>query len=219
MKFTLRILLFISLGLYSSLSLADKKDEKWNPLVEFYLAHEAGTFEFEDKTDSGSYDAMGVGFRGGYNFPYLFLGGEAYYSVPRYAGHQSLDSATRELYPLADSYALNYGGTAIIKLGALSLIGTIYFESKLNGTIENTDPFGEDGDYEYHGVGSRFAVELRLVKGLAIGVGFFHYSYDQYSLDKDVNTLTKADKADRPKLTLDGTSFTINYNIPIDFGK
>ena len=213
------ILIFLLFLVVSTLAEAKLKDEDWNPLVEGYVAHEAGNFKFENKVDEGSYDTVGVGLRGGYNFPYLFVGGEAYYALPSFGGHKSLTTSTRESYPLADNYSLNYGGTLILKLGPLHVVGTVYFKSKLNGTIENSDPFGADGDYNYHGFGSRLALDVRIYKGLSIGAGVFHYSYDKYSLDRDVKTLSPANKADRPALDLDGVSFTINYNLPITIGK
>ncbi|MCB0392438.1 MAG: hypothetical protein KDD58_14200, partial [Bdellovibrionales bacterium] len=58
-----------------------------------------------------------------------------------------------------------------------------------------------------------------LFKGLSIGAGYTTYTYDSYSLDKDVNTLTKVSNQDRPKLDVNGYIFTLNYNIPLDFNK
>ncbi|MCB0357540.1 MAG: hypothetical protein KDD40_11055 [Bdellovibrionales bacterium] len=216
-KYTLIFLILIS-PYFTQAADKDKKEEH-APLVEPYIGYEAGRYETETKIDKGSYSALGVGFRAGYNFPFLFIGGEAFFSLPNLGSENNLTGATREAYFLAEDSSVNYGLTIIIKLGALQLYGTGYYESTLNGTVENENPLEPDGDYRYYEIGAKASLELRLFRGLSIGAGYFTYNYDKYSLNNDVNTLTKTKKTDRPTLDITGYIFTLNYNIPLNFNK
>lgn len=182
---------------------------------ELFLFQDSGKFEFESEVDKGNYDAFGLGFRAGYNSSYFFVGGEATYSAPSYTKEKNLSAADREAHFLADEYATNFGGTAAVKLGPVSIFGTYYFDSRLNGTVKNNVLSLPDANYQYHGSGVRFGIEIELAKGLALGAAIFSNTYGRYSVNKDINTLTKVSEEERSKLSISGSSVSLNYRIGI----
>lgn len=216
----MRILLPLLMLVFTPFTFAKGGDDfftkKNAPLVDVYFAHESGDFEFEDQMDKGKFETSGVGFRGGWLMPFLFIGGEVYFATTGMRTDNTFDQATREQYFLPDDSVMNYGGTMALNLGRLTLSGTYFFDSKVSGTVKNDDRWEPDAEYELDGSGFRFMAEIRLVKGLTIGVGHFSYSYRRYTVDRDINTLTKTDDGNRPSLDMNGTVYTIGYKIPFD---
>jgi hypothetical protein len=216
------VLWLTSISLLSShASAADPFDSAWSPFIDVYLTQDTGSYEFEDKVDSGRYSTPGLGLRAGYSFPYFFVGFEGSASFPTYSETKTLDSVTRAQHfiPTHSSTSTNFGGTAIVKLGRLNFFTSLYVDSQLSGKLKSTGASNDDATFTYYGVGARAGIEYRIWEGLTIGASLTSQSYDEYSLDKDTDSLAKTEKAKHGKLSKSGGAVTLTYKFPIKWTK
>ncbi|MBX3020184.1 MAG: hypothetical protein KF799_00785 [Bdellovibrionales bacterium] len=192
---------------------SSKKDSSING--EAFLTYDSGKYEFEDKGDKGSFNAGGLGVRAGFSIPLLFIGAEALYGIPVFRSSTNVNTTTSDKYFKADDESLNLGGTLILKLGPMRILGTAYLYSQAKGKVHSMTAFGEDATYERNGTGSRYGMDVTLFKGLNIGIGGFNYHYSTHSIDRDINSFTKVSGAKSP-MTASGTYYTISWTHAID---
>lgn len=207
--------IFSALLLLSSAAQA-YEDHGKSGFVQPYLSYDHGSFKFEDDGDSGTFQGMGLGARIGYHYYFAFFALEGQIVFPRYSHHKDLIGAQREAYYLPNYSMTNTGGSIGFNLSRFTFTLALFIDSKIEGKIANNLPLAKEGNFTYHGTGARIGMDIRVLEGLTIGLSSSSYSYGRYSVDRDVNSLVKADNAAHNKLTISATTVALSYRFNID---